>query len=559
MSEPLRLSFIDVMREVKRKRSYKIVGRDFEFNKIVRSLNRKIAHNVLIVGESGIGKTALVEGMISQIAVGKFAGSPDVPYIRLDSQQLANIFRRQPDFSMVERVRAAFASLGEAVVWIDDGGAMLRECSREEWILNDILQPFFERSGLRLILSLNPDEYRDYIKDIPRIERNFEVILLSEPSLEACREMVKQRLKYFEKIYKLNIGKEIATTVTKLAQQLNTGRAMPDRALRLLDDSCAGCSVEGAKKLESRHVQRIFSERTGMTVSGNQSEEKNTMEELPNLLRKKVCGQKAATDAVAKIVQRGYLGLRNPNRPIGSFLFLGPSGVGKTECAKVLAENVYGKNGFVRLDMSEFGEPHTRQRLIGSPPGYVGHEEGGQLTNPIAQHPFSLILLDEIEKAHPTLFDVFLQVLDDGRLTDGKGTTVDFTKTIIIATSNIGTEEILRYAEAGVDVSSVSFVNKIVVQLLLKKFRPEFLNRFDAIVAFKPLDEKTLAEIARLEISKIEERFKEHNIAFKFSEEILNKVVQNFSNPKFGARPLKRFLEDKCEKIISEKLLANQK
>ncbi|TSC66657.1 MAG: ATP-dependent Clp protease ATP-binding subunit ClpB, partial [Candidatus Doudnabacteria bacterium Gr01-1014_77] len=237
-------------------------------------------------------------------------------------------------------------------------------------------------------------------------------------------------------------------------------------------------------------------------------------------------------------------------------LFLGPSGVGKTETCKVLAKTVYGsERSFTRIDMSEFSEQHTVQRLIGAPPGYIGFETGGQLTNAISEQPYSLILLDEIEKAHPKIFDIFLQVFDDGRLTDGQGKTVNFTNSIVIATSNLGIEEIVQAFKKGVDVSSASFMEKTLMPILMKNFRTEFLNRFDAIVVFNPLSIDKLVEIAELEIKKIEERVKEHNIRFNIDPEILKEKIQSINDLRFGARPVKRFVEQTCESLIAMKLL----
>ena len=285
-------------------------------------------------------------------------------------------------------------------------------------------------------------------------------------------------------------------------------------------------------------------------------DDKSMLKNLPQTLQAKIIGQNRALSKMVSVIQRARLGLRSQTKPLGSFLLLGPSGVGKTETAKILAQELYGsEKNFLRIDMSEFGESHAAARLLGSPAGYVGYEQGGQLTNHFQNYPFSLLLLDEIEKAHSKIFDIFLQVLDDGRITSASGQSVDLTQSIIMATSNLAVQEILQGFEAGEDVYSHDFVKSAVIPQLLKHFRMEFLNRFDAIIIYKPLSSQDLTDIALLEIKKIEERMKEHNIKFAISREILNRRLVGLADPRFGARPVKRFIEETCENLITEQLL----
>ncbi len=308
--------------------------------------------------------------------------------------------------------------------------------------------------------------------------------------------------------------------------------------MHLLDESLAYAKMSGLVTLDVRSVESAFSEKTGIP---------NTAAPLhiEAELNRRVIGQEHAVQVVAEVIRHSRIGLRNPNRPYGSFLFLGPSGVGKTELSRVLADLVYGsERSFTRIDMSEFAEAHTVQRLVGAPPGYVGHEYGGQLTNAIKSQPYSLVLLDEIEKANARVFDIFLQVLEDGRLTDGSGKTVNFTNTTIIATSNIGIEQIVRGAETAQDL----------MPLLKKYFRTEFLNRFDGIVVFKPLTNESLLNIALLEIKKIEERTAQHNIKFNIDPGLLLAKVKELADPRMGARPIKRFIEQTCEGLIEIKV-----
>jgi ATP-dependent Clp protease ATP-binding subunit ClpB len=280
------------------------------------------------------------------------------------------------------------------------------------------------------------------------------------------------------------------------------------------------------------------------------------LRDLEKNLNQAVRGQAPAMQTITSIIRRAKLGLKNPNRPLGSFLLLGPSGVGKTETAKAVAHHIFGKSErFLRIDMSEFGEAHTVQRLIGAPPGYVGFDVGGEITNTIKQNPYSLLLLDEIEKAHPKIFDIFLQVLDDGRLTSGQGETISFANSIVMATSNIGINEIVAAHEAGEDVSSPAFVRQTLLPLLSQSFRTEFLNRFDAIIAYEPLSEHALLAIAKQEIKKIEQRMSKHDIQFAIKTDVLLERIREHIDPRLGARPIKRFVEDTCETLIANQLL----
>lgn len=459
---------------------------------------------------------------------------------------------------MLPRTRTALTSLPSAVVWIDDADEMLELCRTHSGLLESLFRPFFERQNLRLILTVNDQALAECEEDLPELRRYFETLPLLEPTLDHCEEIIRGRAAQYEQTYGIRMHSESPQAIVRLAMQLPSPRALPDRAFRLLNEACAECRMSGRPILTAEEIHTVVADRVGGPSRRLARPEMTVLQKLPDTLRERVRGQTHATTLVADIIRRGWLGLRNPSRPIGSFLFLGPSGVGKTECAKALSDLVYGNShAFVRLDMSEFAEEHTRQRLIGAPPGYVGHEAGGQLTNPIAERPFSLILLDEMEKAHSSLWDLFLQVLDDGRLTDGKGHTVDFTKTILIATSNLCTQRILEATMQGEDVTSEQFLSTHLMPFLLRQFRAEFLNRFDAIVVFRPLTTETLLEIARMELQKIEARVASHQIRFSVSDAQLQETVRRFADPRFGARPLKRFLEQTCERLVSAQLLSS--
>ncbi len=556
MREPLRLQFVDLIRDARAGNIPDVLEREKELRRVVRTLSRAGVNNVIISGPPGIGKTALIEGLVTRVARGQYPRAPLVPYIRLDTRQCVSYVRRQAPDTAVPVVRAAFASLPDAVVWIDDADALITECGRDPWILETFFGPFFDTPRLRLLLTVTEDTYRASLAPASLLHRHAEHLALTELSDASCIAVVARRVPELQEAYELAIHPDVPDTVVECARQAKTTRALPDRALRLLDEACAECHVGGRSVLDPDIVRAVHAERTGIPAAGSPGSISPQLRGLPENLRRRICGQEHATNLIADTVRRGWLGLRSPTRPIGAFLFLGPSGVGKTECAKALQELVYGDHdAFVRLDMSEFAESHMRQRLIGAPPGYIGHDEGGQLTNPVATRPFSLVLLDELEKAHPTTFDLFLQVLDDGRLTDGKGRTVDFTKTILIATSNLGAREVGAATQTGTDVGTPEFLSRTMFPLLLRTFRTEFLNRFDAIVVFRPLSRETLVAIARRELLKLEQRFRHHHFNFRVSDRTLETLAARFTHSPLGARPLKRLLETTCERAVAESLL----
>ncbi len=344
-----------------------------------------------------------------------------------------------------------------------------------------------------------------------------------------------------------------------LSKRYIQDRHLPDKAIDLLDEASSKIALENKTVLTTEDIRDIISNRTGIPVNSLSADDQSKLSNLEELLAQSVIGQPHGIHVVSEAIRRARAGLKDPNKPTGSFLFLGPSGVGKTELAKVLAREIYNtEKALIRLDMSEFSEQHTVQRLVGAPPGYVGYDEGGQLTNPVWDQPYSLILLDEIEKAHPKVFDVFLQVLDDGRLTDGQGRTVDFKNTIIIATSNIASSEIMeeiKKAEDKETLSSSEFVDNIITPILRDYFRPEFINRFDEIVVFNPLGIEELIQIAKLQIKKIQKRLEEKGIIIEVSDETLRSFATEAYNPDFGARPLKRLLQDRIENVIAKSII----
>ncbi|MBU6447750.1 ATP-dependent Clp protease ATP-binding subunit [Patescibacteria group bacterium] len=551
--------YYDLKLEASKKTIGNVVARDVELRRIARTLKRQYNSNILVRGASGIGKSALLEALAYQIASGQIKGFENATIVKLDSANLKKLFAQMTNpaatADAIAYFQNAFISMPHGtIVVIDDFESVVPEHKFSE--VNQALQPFFEANNLRLCIAINDLSAQKMREENPAFFQHFEEIALREPDNAETKQILSALSPAFEKEYGIKIPQTALAAAAEMSVKAGGGKKMPLAAIHFLDEALAFAKISGARELEKKHAQEIFSEKTGIPGASMDAADVSLLKNLETELGKSVVGQGFAVQKISDIVRRGRMGLRNPNKPTGSFLFLGPSGVGKTELSKTLAKTVYGsERSFTRIDMSEFGEQHTVQRLIGAPPGYVGFEAGGQLTNAISQQPYSLLLLDEIEKAHSKIFDIFLQVLDDGRLTDGQGKTVNFSNAIVIATSNLGINEIAEQARGGGDVNDSAFIEKQLMPILLKNFRTEFLNRFDGIVVFNPLCLDDLVKIARLEIEKIEKRTAEHNIKFNIDEQILREKIQQIMDLRFGARPVKRFVEQTCESLIAAKLL----
>ncbi|MFO7952443.1 MAG: ATP-dependent Clp protease ATP-binding subunit [Bacillota bacterium] len=601
-----------------------VVGREKEIERVVQILSRRTKNNPCLIGEPGVGKTAIAEGLAYHIIEGK------VPEIlrekRVVTLELAAIVagtKYRGEFE--ERLRKLMNELrqaGNVLVFIDELHTMIGAGAAEGAIdASNILKPALSRGELQCIGATTMDEYRKYIEKDPALERRFQPIVVGEPTREESIEILKGLRDRYEAHHKVKITDEAVEAAVKLGDRYISDRYLPDKAIDLIDEAASRVRIrnytappdlkevedklnnlrtekeasvrnqefeKAARLRDDEHklkeeldeqkkewekqvgasdmslvgeedVAYIVSSWTGVPVKRLAEEESARLMKLEETLHQRVIGQDEAVRSVSRAVRRARAGLKDPKRPIGSFIFLGPTGVGKTELGRALAEALFGdENAIIRLDMSEYMEKHTAARLIGAPPGYIGYEEGGQLTEKVRRNPYSVILLDEIEKAHPDVFNILLQILEDGRLTDGKGRTIDFRNTVIIMTSNVGAT-FMKKTAVGFGATSEENEHEVmkerIMEELKKTFRPEFLNRVDDQIVFHSLSEEHIRQIVDLMLNELNRRIQEYNLQVEVSEDVKGVLLKEGYDPTFGARPLRRVIQRRLENGISEELL----
>ena len=546
--------YYDLKEESQKKSIGNVVARDVELRRIARTLHRQYNNNVLIVGQSGTGKTALLEGFAYQASLGLVRGFKDYTIVKLDNSDLKKLLDQTGNQEVLAYLSTAFNNLPKnTIVCIDDFDTVISEQKIND--LTKVFEVFFNNHDVQLLITANQSRIARLREENSNFFQNFEEIQVKESDFKETEAIISALSPAFTKQYNVTLEPEIIKFIAEQTKKISSDKKLPLKAIHFLDECLAHSRIIDEKSLSRESVLEIFAEKTGIPTGQLQNDDVELLENLEEQLSKDLIGQDKAVRIVSDIVRRARMGLRNPNRPMGSFLFLGPSGVGKTELAKLLAKKVYGtERSFTRIDMSEFSEQHTVQRLIGAPPGYVGFEAGGQLTNAIKNQPYSLVLLDEIEKANPRIFDIFLQVFDDGRLSDGQGNLVDFTNSIVIATSNIGIDEIVEAYSEG--TLNDTFDSNTLMPILRQHFRTEFLNRFDAIIVFNPLSVEDLLKVAQLEIKKVEQRAAAHAVKFNIDPKVLRSRITSLIDYRIGARPVKRFVEQTCEALIAKKILA---
>ncbi|MFP4496901.1 MAG: ATP-dependent Clp protease ATP-binding subunit [Vulcanimicrobiota bacterium] len=552
-----------------------IVGRKDEIRRMIQTLTKKSKNNPIIVGEAGVGKTAVVYGLAQRIAEGRVpAVIKNKTLIELNMASMVAGTKHRGEFE--ERMQKLIKELlgnPDIIVFIDEIHTIIGAGdSRGGMDAGNILKPHLARGEITVIGATTVDEYRRYIEKDPALERRFQPVMVDEPSEEETVEILDGLKERYEKHHGVTFTQKGILAAVKLSVRYIPDRNLPDKAIDLMDEAAARCkmssmsisSEEELKQLSNEitevtdeQIAEVISLWTGIPASKLTQEESERLLHMEDYLRKRVVGQESAVKTVAQTIRMVRMGLSSPNRPSGVFLFLGPTGVGKTELAKSLAEFLFGsEKDLIRLDMSEYMEQHAISRMIGSPPGYVGHEEEGQLTSAVRTKPYSVVLLDEIEKAHPKVFDLFLQVFDDGRLTDAKGRTVNFTNTILILTSNIGTDKI-DFSKENFDVTNDQALRETILEELKGHFRPEFLNRIDEIIVFNPLSQDVLLEIVRMNlITLADQLYKQREISLRADESAMEYLLQQGYDPAYGARPMKRAIQNYLSKPLAETMLA---
>jgi len=586
-----------------------VIGRDKEIERVVEILNRRKKNNPVLIGEPGVGKTAIVEGLALKIARGNVPAkllNKEV-YLLDVASLVANTGIRGQFEERMKQLMAELQRQKNIILFIDEihmiVGAGAAEGSSMD--AGNILKPALARGEFQVIGATTLKEYRNIEKDAA-LERRLQPVMVQEPTVQQAIEILKGIQKKYEQFHQVQYTNEAIEACVTLSHRYIQDRYLPDKAIDLLDevgskinlrtspadennveDHLAQLVKEKEKaakeenyelaarlrdkelELERRleedivlrkavvnveDIQKIIEEKTGIPIGKLQTNEQMRLKNLEENLASKVVGQAEAVQKLARAIRRGRAGLKAKNRPIGSFLFVGPTGVGKTELTKTLAEELFGsKEAMIRLDMSEYMEKHSISKLIGSPPGYVGHEEAGQLTEKVRRNPYCIILLDEIEKAHPDVQHMFLQILEDGRLTDSQGRTVSFKNTVIIMTSNAGTTDKKITVGFGKENTATS-----VLDSLSSYFRPEFLNRLDAIIEFKSLEKEHMLQIVELMLKDLKETLKDEGIHVEFSKETLEKLADIGYHPAFGARPLRRAIQEHVEDKIADLLLDHQ-
>ncbi|REB07948.1 ATP-dependent Clp protease ATP-binding subunit [Sporosarcina sp. BI001-red] len=601
-----------------------VIGRGKEITRVIEVLARRTKNNPVLIGEPGVGKTAIAEGLALQVV------NNEVPEILRDKRVMtldmgtvvAGTKYRGEFEDRMKKVMEEIRQAGNIILFIDELHTLIGAGGAEGAIdASNILKPSLARGELQCIGATTLDEYRKYIEKDAALERRFQPIQVDEPSVDETVQIIKGLRDRYEAHHRVKITDEAIDAAAKMSDRYISDRFLPDKAIDLIDE--AGSKVrlrsyttppnlrELEKKLEairseknaavqSQEFEKAASYRdkeqkmkeelettktewkekqgktesevtvndiaevvamwTGIPVARIAETESAKLLNMEEELHNRVVGQKEAVAAISRAIRRARAGLKDPKRPIGSFIFLGPTGVGKTELARALAETMFGdEDSMIRIDMSEYMEKHTTSRLVGSPPGYVGYEEGGQLTEKVRRKPYSVILLDEIEKAHPDVFNILLQVLEDGRLTDSKGRTVDFRNTVIIMTSNVGAQELRKNKYVGFNLQDgeqdYEDMKKKMLEELKKAFRPEFLNRVDEMIVFHSLEKEQLQQIVSLMADELSKRLAEQDIELILTQEAKLKIADEGYDPEYGARPLRRALQKHVEDRLSEELL----
>ena len=542
-----------------------VVGRESEILRAVQILSRRTKNNPVLVGEPGVGKTAVAEGLAMLVARGEApAELARKRIVSLDIPAMLAGTKYRGDFE--ERVKAVLKDVkraGDVILFIDELHTIIGAGSAEGAIdAANILKPALGRGEVQIIGATTPEEYRRHIEKDAALERRFQPVRIAEPDRGQTLAMLKSLRRALETHHGVSISDGAIEAAYELSVRYINDRFLPDKAIDLIDEAAAGVHVSARADMIVRpgDVAQVVSRWTDIPVTGLDKDESERLKNLEAELKRRIIGQDEAVSAVARAIRRSRVGLKDPARPVGSFLFLGPTGVGKTELCRALAATVYGDaRAMIRLDMSEYMEKHTVSRLIGSPPGYVGYEDGGQLTEKVRRKPWSVVLFDEIEKAHEDVWSILLQIMDDGHLTDSTGRRVDFSNTVVVMTSNVGAKAITdgrpRLGFSGGDGGGEREMREQVMAELKATFRPEFLNRIDETIVFHRLTEENMYAITQTMLDGVKKRFEKLGLTLAVPEETVRFLARAGHDDAFGARPLRRTVQHSIEDAAAELLL----
>lgn len=541
-----------------------VIGRAVEIERLIRILARRTKNNPILVGPPGVGKTAIVEGLAKRIVNG------DIPsYLigkRIHSLDLASMiagcaFRGELEIrlkALIDEVR----NDTNAILFIDEIHNLVGAgSSNGSMDAANILKPALARGELRCIGATTFEEYKRCIEDDPALERRFQPIIVKQPSIEETHDILKGLLPYYEQFHQVAIAPDALLHAVHLADRYVTDKYFPDKAIDIIDEAAAKAKIDHGPNaiITVQTITNVIASMTGVPLAALSIEEKKTFLELEQTLSRSLVGQDHVKKEVAKSFRRAYGGLREKGRPLASFLFLGPSGVGKTELAKVIAQELFGPTGLIKLDMSEFSESHSLARLLGAPSGYVGYKEGGRLTEGVRRNPHSLILFDEIEKAHPRVLNILLQILDDGVLTDMAGRSVDFSNTAIVLTSNIGSQAWGAGGALGFssgENAPVHTTRERVLEELKKTLSNELLNRLDHTLVFHQLEEKDIRAIILIQLERLKEKMRGMNVTLAWKDNVVSALYKNSASSGTGARDIRRHIEEHIEDLLAESLLS---
>ncbi len=561
----------DLTRQAQQGKLDPVVGREVEIERVVQILSRRKKNNPILIGEPGVGKSAIVEGIALKIVSNEAGVLDGKRIVALDIAAMVAGTTYRGQFE--ERMKAVIDELRkhpEVILFIDEIHTIIGAGNAQGSLdAANILKPALARGEVQCIGATTTNEYRTSIEKDGALERRFQKVSVRPTTKEETLSILRRLNEHYADYHHVTYPDESLRAAVDLAERYLTDRAFPDKAIDVMDEAGARAHTRelalsgqatDAHTITPDDVAAVVSMMSGVPVQRVQKAEHERLRTMDTILRKRVIGQDEAVNTIVRAIQRSRLGLRDPHRPIGTFFFLGPTGVGKTYLAQCLAEEMFGnRDAIIRFDMSEYMEKHAVSLLVGAPPGYVAHENGGKLTEAVLRKPYSIVLFDEIEKAHPDIFNILLQVLDEGRLTDRQGRTVDFRNTIIILTSNVGTRQMKDFGAGigfGVHELDEKTTNQTLLKALQKTFPPEFVNRIDNVITFRPLSREALAQIVNIEVSLLQERMKKAGHQLVLTPEATNELIEKSYDPQNGARPVKRAIQTYVEDQLTDVLLA---